>query len=152
MVFGFGEGKMEIKTDKMSYTYSDTIQGTVNLSVSKPKKARRVYIEFFGEQEQNRTVHDAKGRVRTERDVNRIYSFTVDLDAEKEYLGNFEYKFEIKVPAVPPQPKLEGALGTVVGLASMMGGLPSPPRWFLRAALDVPMGVDISKQIQLNIG
>jgi hypothetical protein len=142
MVFGFGEGKMEIRVSKTAFAPGETISGTVLLQLSKPKKARGVRVEFFGE----RTVGYGKNR-RTER----VYQFKLDLDGEKEFDGYKEYPFEIRIPSDIGTKVPNDTLGTVLNAAQFLGGV-SPTRWFLSASLDVPMGMDISKRIQLNIG
>lgn len=143
MVFGFGEGSIEIRLEKLSFSAGETIRGKVFLKVDKPKKARRVRVEFFGE----RTVGYGKNR-RTER----VYAFSLDLSGEREYVGAFEYPFEILIPSDAGSKQLPNdTLGTIMNVASVFGGV-SPTRWFVSASLDVPMGVDISKKIQISIG
>lgn len=143
MVFGFGEGSIDVKLEKLSFSAGETILGKVFLKVDKPKKARGVRVEFFGE----RTVGHGKNR-RTER----VYSFSLNLSGEREYLGAFEYPFEIKIPSDVGSKQLSNdLLGTAANLASVFGGV-SPTRWFVSASLDVPMGMDISKKIQISVG
>ncbi len=142
MVFGFGEGKIDIRILKTSFAPGETISGTVGLKVDKPKKGRGVRVDFYGE----KTVGYGKNR-RTER----VYSFSLNLSGEREYIGAFEYPFEIKIPSDIGSKQLPNdTIGTVLNAARFLGGV-SPTRWFLSASLDVPMGVDISKKIQISV-
>ncbi|MBU0636020.1 hypothetical protein KKE06_03270 [Candidatus Micrarchaeota archaeon] len=154
MVFGFGGGKIEIKTEKLNYAPGETISGTVFLKVNKPKKAKRVYIEFYGEQTQTQRGLRMGGKTSfsSKSQTKKIFSLLTYLDGEKEYLGEKEYSFQIKLPSELVPQKPEGALGEVVSAAQFLGGIPSQPKWYLKANLDISGGLDISKRIQLNVG
>lgn len=145
MVFGIGEGKVDIKLSKLQFTPGETISGTVTLSVNNPKKARGVRIEFFGEQ--------VSGYGKN-RQVRRVYEFALNLDTEKEYSGYKEYPFQIAIPSnlfAPKTAEAQGVMGTVLQAAQLLGALQQPPQWYLVASLDLAMSFDISKKVQLNI-
>ncbi len=48
-----------------------------------------------------------------------------------------------------PQP--EEALGAVVGMVAALAPPPAIPKWYVKAVLDIPGGIDISKKVQVNI-
>lgn len=154
MVFGIGEGKIELRLPKLQFKPGETISGTVFLKVNQPKKARRLFLEFFGEQNQPHKTFDPKYGYRTTMQTVRIYSFALDLDAEKEYIGEKEYPFQLTIPSNLFSPNVNpqtGMLGNIMSAAQFLGVLPSPPKWFLRAALDLPLGFDIANKMQINI-
>jgi len=142
MVFGIGEGKIEIILDRINYSPGDTVKGTVKLELKSPKKAKELRLRLWGERtERVGTKNSEKKRV--------IHEFTLTLDGEKEYSSG-EYPFEIALPKIA-EPKLEGTLGGIVGIAQSLGMTASPVRWYLKASMDLPMSLDISKTVQLNV-
>jgi len=156
MVFGIGEGKVNLQLNKTQFSQGETISGNIQLELKKPKQAKRMFIEFYGEQKQRtRTGGIAMGIGRSTRpsktrtDTVRIFEFSQDLDIEKEYAGNETYSFEIKIPTDLLARRPEGAVGTMMDVAKMLGGIYAP-KWYVRAALDVT-GLDIAKRIQINI-
>ncbi len=142
MVFGIGEGKIDIIIDRLSYIQGDKVAGKVRLGISSPKKANGVRLELRVE----RTAGSGKNR-RTEV----LHSFVLELDKEKEYRGNEEYEFEVVLPKLQAPQKPDGILGNIVDIAQAFGAVASPPRWYLKASLDVPMSIDITKQVQLSV-
>jgi len=49
MVFGIGEGNIEIVLPKMNYTYGEKINGKVVLTLNQPKNAKGLRIELRAE-------------------------------------------------------------------------------------------------------
>jgi hypothetical protein len=98
-------------------------------------------------------ISERIGDRRSYRTV-KIYDFKQPLDKPKEYMPGqpLTYKFQIKIPAnVLNQASIDGALGKVVKAAQFLQGTTTRIRWYLRANLDVPMAIDVSKKINLNI-
>ena len=154
VVFGLGEGKMELHLQKLQFIPGEKVTGTVKLSMNMNRKANGVRVELFAEQTTHVSVRDPKnGMLRTETRNQRVFSFAQELDSAHEYSGTREYSFEILIPQnAGAQAPIGGVLGSVVALGQTFGGLPKAPRWFVRAALDIPMGIDISAQTQINVG
>jgi hypothetical protein len=80
-----------------------------------------------------------------------VFNFQMPLDVEKDYQQG-EYTFEIKIPTnvlqnVPLEGKIGGVLKTIQTL--FMAG--SRISWYVQANLDIPMGFDVSKKVQINI-
>jgi hypothetical protein len=121
MVFGIGEGRMDIVLDKINYSLGDTVKGTIKLELKSPKKARALRLDLWGERE---GAYKKVGK-NTTRQKEIVHKFTLNLDGEKEYKGQ-EYPFEIALPKTPEPQKLEGAAATVVGVAQSLGLTPSP--------------------------
>ncbi|MCX6777940.1 MAG: hypothetical protein NT157_03570 [Candidatus Micrarchaeota archaeon] len=144
-------GKIEIQTDRMSYSFGETIRGKAILTMDSPKKAKAVRLTFFAEREV--PYNDSKGNRSTRK--QNVYSYACDLDGEREYSGSKEYEFEVKIPAQQEMKMPEGMLGQVAGVAiaaaQMTGMAPGPVRWFLNVSLDIPNAGDVSKQIQINL-
>ena len=144
MVFGIGEGKIEIFLDKGSFSYGESIRGRLALTLDKPKKARGLRIALV--QQEYRYHHSSKGGTYS---WDTIYSFKADLDGEKEYQSRSDYTFEMQIPnsqkpmgANSP----DGLLGAVVSVLSRQRKI----KWLLDASLDMP-GFDINKKIDIAV-
>ena len=87
-------GKIEIKIDRMSYSFGETIIGKIILDMKKIKHAKRMKLDFYAERSVPYTDRDGRRSKRTER----TYSFSSDLDGERDYSGIKEYNFELKIP------------------------------------------------------
>jgi hypothetical protein len=143
-------GKLEIALDKMSHSFGESLKGRVKLEMDKPKKAKALRLTLFAERSVPRVVN---GKRRSERQT--VYTFSTELDGEGEYSGSKEYGFELKIPAQNGAKLPEGTLGQVAGIAvaaaQFSGMAPGMAKWHLKANLDIPMGQDVVKQLQLNI-
>ena len=110
-------------------------------------KARGVFISLIGEQKT--TTLTSKGPQTTNQIV---FSFGLPLDSEKEYgTQKFEYSFDIKAPPMSGQKAPEGIVGGIATAASLFGLGAKPIMWYLLAKLDIPLGFDVSKRMQVNI-
>ncbi len=147
MVFGFLKGgKMSITLPKLNYTNGETINGTVILDLSKPKKARAVKIRIFAIR-QNRSM-SSKGSSTSNQ---TIFDFSQNLDIEKEYpAGKKEYQFQIQVPA-KNKIEVEGGVGNALKAISALGNMMSPTYWYLETKLDIAGAMDINNKIQINV-
>jgi hypothetical protein len=161
-VFGLFKppGKVDFQLDKPAYAFGDTIHAKIKLEVGQPKKARALRVSFlatrvvhYTQEEEDHATHQRRRVSKTRTDI--IYTFKTDIDGEREYSGMKEYDVEIKVPAkeqvVPKMP--DGILGQIAGVA-MAGSLMNsgPIVWKLNVSLDIPMGADVSKQVQVQVG
>ncbi|MCX8189868.1 MAG: hypothetical protein N3F05_01415 [Candidatus Diapherotrites archaeon] len=149
-MLGFGKGKIDLQLEKFNYRPGETIRGKIVLALNKPVKARRLKVRFFGVREGRKTVVIGGGR-SADYSNDIVYSFEMNLDGEKEYTGG-EYDFEIIVPQdllTKVDLSGTGALGALMQFVMLMA---PRPKWYVEAALDVPMGLDVSKRVQINIG
>jgi sporulation-control protein spo0M len=131
MVFGLGEGKVDLILEKHSFTPGDVIKGKVVLELNQPKKAKELRVVLLAE----RVVYRS-GKRRTQT----VHRAPVVLDREKEYTSG-EYNFEITLPQKKEPEAPGGLLGDVVKAASMFVG-PSPLRWYVSAELDIPQCIN----------
>jgi hypothetical protein len=143
-MLGFGKGKMSLVLDKTNFKFGETINGKAKLELNEPVKARGVTVYFYGIE---KTSYYSDGRRQSDsRTVNRI---EVKLEeGEKEYSSK-EYEFEIGIPQYA-----SGSTGAKLELGPLslnLGGKTITVKWFLEAKLDIPMGFDVAKKIQLNI-
>ena len=162
-MFGLGKGSIVISLQKFNYLPGDNISGNVTLTMKKPVKAREMSISLAGEQKVTRQVRTSSG-VSSQTQTNRVYDFKQPLDGEKEYSGQAEYPFTIKIPVdllgpamaaqAPPMPdalaaglKIAQQFAALTGAASV-----AHIKWFLLAKLDIPGGMDISKEADIVIG
>jgi hypothetical protein len=143
MVFGIGEGSIDIAVERVTFSHGETIKGKVVLSLSKPKKAKGLRIRLVADREE--AGYDSKGRER--RQIVVIYSKEDMLGQEQEYAaGKTEYPFEFLVPDLElPKPN-----ELRIGPLSLQAGS-SPLRWRLDASLDLPMALDINRKIGINV-
>lgn len=149
----FGKGRIEIFLDKYNYLLGETISGRMTLKLKKPVRARGLKVALIGEQKTTQSsgfVGVAAGKgYRSSTESQRIYNFEIPLDGEKEYVGG-DYTFQIKIPENLPQPMLPpGTVGTVL---QMVTGTSQRINWYVRAYLDIPMGLDVSGKAQVIIG
>jgi hypothetical protein len=156
-MFGFGAGSIDIKVNSFSYKLGDTIEGTVQLKLKGPMKARGVFITLLGES-RSRTKNPSTHRAEKSKTIE--FELKQPLDGEKEYPATSEpmvYPFKLVIPpklpgVFPPASAAGGILGGIANVAvSMLGASAHPVSYYLVAKLDVPMAVDVSKKIQIGI-
>jgi hypothetical protein len=150
----FGKEKITLMLEKYNYSPGDTIKGTVTLKLKKPTKARKLEVAFIGERVERQTGMGVGPTSSSRRSSSRtyIYNFEMPLDGEKEYLEG-EYPFEIKIPPDVRQAeqKLEGKVGTAVTALKTVSGIYSRIDWYVKAQLDVPMGLDVKKTQKITL-
>ena len=157
MVFGIGEGKIDLQLAKMNYAKGEKISGKIILDLSKMKKAKQLVVILTAAREERSTRMDLKGRKTSSTTVKTLYSNQVILSGEQEYnSGKTEYEFSIEVPNqdLSAGPKeSEGMAKTLYGVAQALGGAPaySPIKWLITVKLDLPMSFDISKAVQISV-
>lgn len=145
----FGGEKISLHLEKYDYTPGDTIKGKVTLKLKKPTKARKLEVSFIGEKIERQSGMGIGGTSNNRRSTHRsyVYDFKMPLAGEKEYMKD-EYSFEIKIPSNirEAEQKLEGNLGAAVSTLKAISGVHSRIDWYVKAQLDVPMGLDVTKK------
>jgi hypothetical protein len=161
----FGPDQITLQLEKTNYKPGDVIKGTVTLNLKKPMNARKLEVAFFGigfYRDHHRPGSPGPGSANFQ---NKIYQFDLPLDNEKEYLTG-TYSFEIKIPEGIFNPSLEeqmrirgidpnsrtGSFISTAGaaLGSLGGGnLPYRIDWWVKANLDMPLKLDVSKKQQI---
>jgi hypothetical protein len=153
-MFGFGKGKIDLELSSYNYSAGDTIEGTATLKLNKPFKARGMKVRFYGERfTSNRSTVRLGNNTQANRNtVDFVFDFTQPLDGAKEYSGESTYKFKIKIPKnLQTDPTLPGAGGAIVKTLQMFSNQSSRVDWYVKAFLDIPLGIDVSKTVQINI-
>jgi len=148
MVLGIGEGKIEIVTEKQSYSAGERIKGKVRLTLSQPKKAKELRIRFYGERKVRSVAVGSRSGTSTR--VEQVYPQEVSLGGEKEYpSGVTEYDFEFLLPT--PQRTAAQGDNPIAGIIGMLAGDPwANVRWFLDASLALPMAFDINRKMEIG--
>lgn len=151
MVFGLFEGSIEIALKKYNFGFGETIEGTANLKLSKEKKARRVVVTVLAEKKVTR--YDSKG---SHTSTETLFSQEAVLDGEKTYTppgASYDFKIQLPPQGFQSAPSMNGALGTAVKAAQFFASssFASQVYWFVEAKLDVPMGIDIGKKVQITV-
>ena len=152
MIFGIGEGKIDLVIDKMNYAYGETIKGKLKLDLPKPTKAKELRVELFAIKNVRENYYDSRTHGQRTRSVDRIiYSFKLSLGGDQEYITK-EYDFELKTPPPPAQgtQPVSGWISDAISVLSVLGAA-SSVRWYLSASLDRPLAFDVSKKVQITI-
>ncbi len=150
MVFGIGEGKIDIVLPKVSYASGEKILGVVKLQLNSPTKAKELRIVLRAQRSERRTSY-SRQRAHNSQHMVTLYEFVLKLGEEKTY-STGDFPFEISIPTIQPQvPPAEGIVGTVVGVAQAIGLGPAPIQWSLDVSLNLPMSFDLSKKVQIQV-
>ena len=149
-MFGTSPGKIEIQIDKFNFRPGETIEGTVALRIKKPVKAKGVKIQLVCERTQNLIASNRS------RNKQIIFDIEQELDGEKEYEASEEslvYPFRIRIPKdLFKKPDFgEGGVGKMFNALGDIASALSNVKWTLIGRLDIPMGSDLSKKININI-
>lgn len=142
MVFGIGEGKVELELESADVASGGTIKGKLKLELNKPKQAKELRVELIGEQW--RTQRGKRRKVQ-------VYKFKKVLSGEQTYESG-EHSFELKAPVKSDLEKKaeEGVAGAILGAARLLGAT-SPIEYYVVGTLDLPMSMDINKKVQIAI-
>ena len=131
MVFGIGEGSIEVKTDRVSYSRGDTIGCSCALKLKQTTEARALRVLFQrieGAGKHTRYFELARkdiGPARTYRDGER-FEFTLPVD-------------ELAAPDIIKFGGLTGALQGIFGSRTV--------RWEIRVFLDMANKFDVSGSV-----
>ncbi len=146
---------MILKLEKFDYEPGDTIKGSMDLSLKKPIKARKLEVALLGKVKTTR--RDSNGNISTHDET--IYNFAIPLDGEKEY-QNGQYPFEIKIqpdilrsglPGQQLQQEMEKKLGTIGSVLGQMVTGQRSVHWMIHAHLDIPWKLDVQKSQDIVI-
>ncbi|RME15852.1 MAG: hypothetical protein D6797_05755 [Bdellovibrio sp.] len=141
MVFGIGEGRVEVMLDKDSYKPGEKIHGKVNLVLNKPKEARELRVRLIQE------VKERRGdKSYTRKDIIG----EVILGGKQEY-STSNYEFELTVPNIGGLKVDENSpVGMLKGALETFGVVPRRI-YYVEVSLDLPLSFDISKKVHINI-
>jgi hypothetical protein len=160
VMFGLGQGKIDIVIPKYNYATGDTITGTVKLDLKGQVHARELRLVFKGEQKTTSysgsgvsmgSVRVGVGKQGKSTHVVVIHQFKLPLGGEKDYTSG-EYPFEIAIPSsIQLAQRPDGVMGQVLGAAQFLAGATTSINWTLKASLDIPRAFDVSKTVQINV-
>jgi len=131
MVFGRGEGEIEITLGQTTFTPLETMNGKVKISIPKKINARSFIVEFYGEVERG-DKHECVFRVAQK------------LGEERTYKNGETFDFSLPIPAQAKPPEAQGTFGSIHDLF-----VPKPRNWYIEAKMDVPMAFDIKSRISV---
>lgn len=144
---------MEIQLPRFNYRLGEVVEGSLALSLKEPVKAKGVKVRLTAVRTQGMSVSASPA---SRSSIQTLFDVEQELDGEKEYPATpapLVYPFRFQLPATlgPKLPQLGGVAGALVGVAAGFSAMTSSTRWTLSARLDIPMGFDVSKTLQLNI-
>jgi hypothetical protein len=177
-MLGFkGKGTIDIVLDKQTYSFGDTVTGKVRLKLDKPVHAKALVVTIYATEKvygsgamggslvmgaamsRNPMAMMNTGMRQTKE---TLYNFKLNLDSEKEYgTEPLEYPFELKIPANNSnvQPAQQGNAAPGGAAVSMLSNPMSQmmfqtgiAMWYIKAELDIPLSLGVSKTVQLNVG
>ena len=128
------EGTLDIDLIRNSLTPGEVVEGTVRLILKKPARARRFQVSLIGEEWVDVGCGSGKTRREKKEEIN-IHSEIIQLSGEG-HIHFMEKNFEFSIPENAP-PTIEG---DGAGL-----------RWLVHAKLDVPMGRDKNKRVEVFV-
>ncbi len=151
MIFGIGEGKIDLVLEKMNFAYGETVKGKLKLDLPKPTKAKELRVELSAIKKVQESIRSSTGKTRYANHDKVIYSFKLSLGGDQEYLTK-EYDFELKLPPPPVQSTqpVPGWIGEAMNVLTAFS-VASPVRWYVNASLDRPMSFDVSKKVQITV-
>ncbi|MFA6328468.1 MAG: hypothetical protein WCY41_03410 [Candidatus Micrarchaeia archaeon] len=131
MVFGLGEGEIEITLGPTTYTPNETLNGKIKLHLPKDIRARELRVEFYGEMERGSKVE-------------RAYRAVQKLGGERTYKDGDVFVFSLAIPTQAMPSEAQGTFGAIHDLF-----VPKPRNWFVHASIDIPMAPDINSRISV---
>jgi len=150
MVFGIGEGKVIITLPKTIFSAGEIIRGKAKLEMSAPRQARSLRLDLCRVEHRTSTHTNSRGLRQNSSHNEEVVEFTKPLSGEKMYGGGEEYEFELVAPAGKPTLNLPSS--PVSGIITALASFATPaPRYFIKVSLDMPMAVDVSGKVQIQI-
>ena len=94
------------------------------------------------------------GRLTKSRRKEKVYSFSTDLEDEKEFIeGNYEYPFEIPVPEniIEKEKAPEGVMGNIFKTVKFVVGFSSYTKWQITGSVDIKGATDFHDLIKVDV-
>ena len=148
MVFGIGEGKLELALNGTAFSPGQAITGRATLSLNQPEQARELRVEFYGEIQMNRSP--TSGFQHSSRKyTKRIFEAKQQLSGERTYSSGESFDISLPIPSISSNSPVPTEAPQFV--RSLFDMFAPKPRWFVEATLDMPNKFDISKKIQIQL-
>jgi len=150
-MFGFGKKQIDVILEKYNFSPGETVKGKISLTLDKIIHAKQLRVALIGERISTVNERRPDGSMYPKQEKTYVYNFQMPLDGEKDYQQG-EYTFEIKIPSnVLQNIPLEGKIGGILKTIQALSTAGSRISWYVQANLDIPMGFDVLKKIQINI-
>jgi hypothetical protein len=150
LVFGLGDGKMDLQLKNVNVAPGDTLEGTASLTMNKDVMGKEVVAILYAEE----TVreHEANGREISKQIT--LYSKSEILDTEKLYTkpnSPYQYKFAFVIPQTGASST--HATSISVGMISNLFRSGGIVRWYVKAELkhEAALKFPVAKTQEINI-
>jgi len=168
-ILGIDVGDFDLRLDKPSYRLGDTIRGTFQFTLKKPRSGSRVWAAVKAVRTVKTREKTAEGRTQTHTDEEEIFKDERHLDGQREY-SDGRYAFEFLLPEHVEGYNLYGVDAALDRLDDKYRGLaagawsllqskvaPDAPRsdqiiWTVSAGLNFPWSVSPKKAVRINVG
>lgn len=147
-----GKGKILLILPKNTYYPGETIKGEIKLKLNRLIKARSLEVTLIGEEIITRDPRPFDRTDEEEIESRRICKETTIVDGQKEY-KEADYQFELTVPwdALEGPKVPEGIARHLLTALEEISDTEKRRIWYLKVALDIPRGIDISKKYTINV-
>jgi len=150
-MFGFGKKLIDVILEKYNFSPGENVKGKISLTLDKIIHAKQLRVALIGERTSPVTKTQPDGKSYQTQEKTYVFNFQMPLDGEKDYQQG-EYTFEIKIPLnVLQNVPLEGKIGGILKTIQVLSMASSRISWYVQANLDIPLGFDVSKRVQINI-
>jgi len=150
LIFGLGDGKMDLQLKNLNVASGDTLEGTASLTQNKDVEGKEVVAILYAEE----TVTEREANGGEIRSQISLYSKSETLDTEKLYTKTnspYQYKFAFVIPETGPTATQStrvsiGPIGNLI----RSGGI---GRWYVKADLkhEAALKFPVAKTEELSI-
>ena len=168
-ILGIDVGDFDLRLDQPSYRLGDTICGTFEFVLKKPRAGSRVWAAVKAIRTTKYTEKNEEGRTQTHTEEDEIFADERHLDGQREY-SEGRYEFAFRLPE-----HLEGfSLGGVEAALDRLDGkyrglaqgawsliqskvAPDAPKsdqivWTVSAGVNFPWAISPKKSVRINVG
>ncbi len=168
-ILGIDVGDFDLRLDQPSYRLGDTICGTFEFVLKKPRAGSRVWAAVKAIRTTKYTEKNEEGRTQTHTEEDEIFADERHLDGQREY-SEGRYEFAFRLPE-----HLEGfSLGGVDAALDRLDGkyrglaqgawsliqskvAPDAPKsdqivWTVSAGVNFPWAISSKKSVRINVG
>jgi len=147
LIFGLGDGKMDLQLKNLNVSPGDTLEGTASLTMKKDIEGKEVVAILYAEEKV--TEHEGKGT--STRNIT-LYSKSEILDTEKLYTtanSPYQYKFAFVIP----QAGASSAHSTSISVGTSNLFRSGIVRWYVKAELkhEAALKFPVAKTQEINI-
>lgn len=138
------KGSITITPERYSYTFGETINGTITLKLKKSVNSEKLVSGI-----KCNMIETSYSRNEKNTATRTIFDFNYPLENQRTYApGEYSYNFSVNIPRDISNP--EGIAGNIVKSIGFLIGKNSSFNWELYSELKCS-GVDLGKKIKINI-